>query len=971
MLDSESGAGWQVRKKRKRSYSSSSSEHESDASTHDLARQIVLEELDLETRIRQRLQETIQSRITWALLLQESLDRDNTNTTSIQRQGANDFQAAALDALEALEQPCLPLFSRELLPLPGPSLRLPSTTSTPAPSSLPSLTPPTRPDTRRTRRERPQHPVRPLVKLLFLRNTALSPPALAKLACPDCARTDFPSVQGLLNHCRLGHAREFGSHDDCIQTCAVPVPPDEREFVLAHGTELAEASLPGLRRLFEIAVGSATAHTPAPTPPPADAGAAKEDEGKAQVQRTSTVLSRTLGHHIDTPALAPFLGRTAKRRCIQVHDENAPVDIMGLTTTLGHEQRKVKPHWRMAYHHRSAARPALDMEEATSDGAALRDAASEMGAQMPLDAAGSRFHILARVSVTDRSLWLPQNRRPPAHPEHTHRWMLSVDSPSYSLHITAFLAKMTVTCLSSPPPASLIEPLEITAPPFAATSTTDRPFLARVALTWVGAQNPVMEVEHWVELDALKSASPAVGDEQVLDVELDRTTELLPARPAANRLAPALWERSVTPKTPAEKPNPQGPASRGAGAVSGVQQHHDSPHQDPPFANLLRSLLPRFPLTLQDIKGRGVPQVPYKLVASSAQFSALVPGRRKAIEWGRARALQAAYEHARQGSPAEAACEKLSTANVFCWLRDQGLSLRAPPEKANPPTDRAAGSGDQSIGAAENSKPSPPAIASLRSDATVAFGFCPSCGCNLGTHAPLGAPGPRVCCVAPGPVPRLPLLDVRAFLADAVGEEQAAPGPLRKHSGSFAWSARDLARAADPEMVAAVRGAVTSLRLPAFSCRGRSGDAAGRPGDGRTDSPALDDAERVAPYAFLSLAVRAFVHELVQRGVGVLREDVARAQARGQKQARGGEEREEGGAKDGSVVAVVLAPAHIVRGIQASSREARALQAVVSTFGFGVRPRAQIAMTPAAGVFVKPESSDDGGAVLAPQFEHV
>ncbi|TFY54519.1 hypothetical protein EVG20_g9669, partial [Dentipellis fragilis] len=747
MSDSESGTVRQVRKKRKRSYSSSSSEYESDASTHALARQIILEELDLETRIRQRLQETIQSRITWALLLQESLDRDSTNMTSIQRQGANDFQTAALDALEALEEPCLPLFSREILFLSDPPLRLPSTPSSPAPSSLPPLTPPTRPDTRRTRRDRPQHTARPLVKLLFLQNTALSPPALAKLACPDCARTDFPSVQGLLNHCRLGHAREFGSHDDCIQTCAVPVPPDEGEFVLAHGTELAEVNLPGLRRLFEIAVGSAKAH--APTPPSADV--AQEDEGKAQIQvlqkKMSTMLSRTLGHHIDTPALAPFLGRTAKRRCIQVHDENAPVDIMGATTVSGHEQKKVQPHWRMAYHHRSAARPALDMEDASSDGAVPRDAASGTGAQAPLDAAGSRFHILARVSVTDRSLWLPQNRRPPTHPEHTHRWMLSVDSPSYSLHITAFLAKMTVSCLSSPPPASLIEPLEITAPPFAATSTTDRPFLARVALTWVGAQNPVMEVEHWVELDALKSASPAVGDEQVLDVELDRTTELLPPRPAANGLAPALWERNVTSKTPAEKPNPQGSESRGAGAVSGTQHHQDSLSQDPrmcmffpvlPMANqtvypirypafaiILRSLLPRFPLTLRDIKSRGTPQVPYKLVASPAQFLALVPGRRKAIEWGRARTLQDAYEQARQGSKTtEANCEKLSTANVFCWLRDEGLSLRAPPEKATPLTNRTAGSGDQSIGAAEKSSLSPPAIA--RSDATVVFEFCPS-----------------------------------------------------------------------------------------------------------------------------------------------------------------------------------------------------------------------------------------------------
>jgi hypothetical protein len=41
-----------------------------------------------------------------------------------------------------------------------------------------------------------------------------------------------------------------------------------------------------------------------------------------------------------------------------------------------------------------------------------------------------------------------------------------------------------------------------------------------------------MEVEHWVELDPLHTSlvNPVLGEEQVLDVELDRHTELLPTR---------------------------------------------------------------------------------------------------------------------------------------------------------------------------------------------------------------------------------------------------------------------------------------------------------------------------------------------------------------------------------------------------------------------------------------------------------
>jgi hypothetical protein len=39
-------------------------------------RQVLAEELDLEIALRQRLSNTIESRITWALLLQESLMKD-------------------------------------------------------------------------------------------------------------------------------------------------------------------------------------------------------------------------------------------------------------------------------------------------------------------------------------------------------------------------------------------------------------------------------------------------------------------------------------------------------------------------------------------------------------------------------------------------------------------------------------------------------------------------------------------------------------------------------------------------------------------------------------------------------------------------------------------------------------------------------------------------------------------------------
>ena len=63
------------RKERETNSSMPSLKNEEDiAAPLAVARQLVLEELDLEIRLRQRLKETIESRIGWAACLQTSLN---------------------------------------------------------------------------------------------------------------------------------------------------------------------------------------------------------------------------------------------------------------------------------------------------------------------------------------------------------------------------------------------------------------------------------------------------------------------------------------------------------------------------------------------------------------------------------------------------------------------------------------------------------------------------------------------------------------------------------------------------------------------------------------------------------------------------------------------------------------------------------------------------------------------------------
>jgi hypothetical protein len=110
---------------------------------------------------------------------------------------------------------------------------------------------------------------------------------------------------------------------------------------------------------------------------------------------TSTHLSRTLGHHAETPDLAPFLGRASKRRGITAHAENIPVDIESGRGV------SVRRRWQKPLFHRSRARPALDVAIPVEEPAGRFTPNASSVTQ------GSRFHVVARVTISDRSLWVP------------------------------------------------------------------------------------------------------------------------------------------------------------------------------------------------------------------------------------------------------------------------------------------------------------------------------------------------------------------------------------------------------------------------------------------------------------------------------------------------------------------------------------------------------------------------------------
>ena len=88
---------------------------------------------------------------------------------------------------------------------------------------------------------------------------------MVKLICPVCSRGDFGSAQGFINHCRIGHGRNFSSHDQAAEQCGERVELDEHGAIV--GQELTiTPSTSFVHPLIRTARLNHSALSPGPTP---------------------------------------------------------------------------------------------------------------------------------------------------------------------------------------------------------------------------------------------------------------------------------------------------------------------------------------------------------------------------------------------------------------------------------------------------------------------------------------------------------------------------------------------------------------------------------------------------------------------------------------------------------------------------------------------------------------------------------
>lgn len=368
-------------------------------------RQVLTEQIDLEIGLKKRLAAAAQARLEWARLLRSSIDNpaagmsgllsacghfDIRSTDVNHGYSPNAFRDAALVAYENIEAPCHVISSTSSLP--------PSPFSNGKPQVLPAIIAPEAPRTRK----------RAILGLtqsssagpILFEDRSTARPVTLKLVCTDCSRSDFPTMQGLLNHCRLAHSRVYGTHDECIQATGVIVDGDEREALLASGVEVNTVHLPSLKSMFERAVGLA------PTIVSSPSEAALEGQSVEESLGISTHLSQTLGYHKDTPTLAPFLGKQAKRKCIHVYDDSGPIDVTSCDGTISLHTR-IPPFFKRRPRGDTDGDWSINLAalavEKTGDTDVPPSTLSE-----PLHSV-TRFHVTRRILVSDRSLYLPES----------------------------------------------------------------------------------------------------------------------------------------------------------------------------------------------------------------------------------------------------------------------------------------------------------------------------------------------------------------------------------------------------------------------------------------------------------------------------------------------------------------------------------------------------------------------------------
>jgi hypothetical protein len=469
-----------------------------------------------------------------------------------------------------------------------------------------------------------------------------------RVKCPVCGKERFQNKLGFVNHCRILHRLKFATWDDAALFCGVPVP--ETEVPLDDPSRLQPPILRPAQHTslhqnpHALAQQAASARARG-DPDDADAEERSEDASSSE----SAARPPPRAHELSEADPDADPDESSSRAGSGGHDGDG--DVSG-------EEREGEGEEEEA-----AAAAAAAAATGTED---AETAYLRCTARPTADPDLTRFHVRRRLLVGNTCERL--RGRTDSGDRATHKWLLYVRLPPEEaqgqdpdLAVGQLVRRVRFFLHQSYRPNHVVE---LTRPPFQLCRRGWGEFPVRLQLHFVAPEyNHPLDIVHPLRLvDSLAPGVQMLGHEAVVEIHLDRRT-----------LPPAL----LTPSTPTPAPTPApAPMPLPAGSLPSALERELGPGaavlERPEVRAVLEDAVARlFPVVRA--QAGGVRCAPYTVAVSEAAWAAYSPGKRRAIEWQRARALH------RLLLSRLPACPPVPPLLLLRWCRLLGHTPRRPP----------------------------------------------------------------------------------------------------------------------------------------------------------------------------------------------------------------------------------------------------------------------------------------------------
>ncbi|KAJ3141693.1 YEATS domain-containing protein 2 [Geranomyces variabilis] len=223
---------------------------------------------------------------------------------------------------------------------------------------------------------------------------------------------------------------------------------------------------------------------------------------------------------------------------------------------------------------------------------------------------GSRFYVKRRVLLGNVSKYLAPDKRDTGLEKYAFKWMIYLQGPSGDEDISPFVRKVRFYLHPDYRPFDVIE---VTDPPFRLTRYGWGEIPVRLQIYFADDRNKPVDLIHVLKLDKMKSGRQIPGSERFIDLELDRNTEFAEAR-----------QVEIAHKT----------------ELVAVGAESEASAKQEVLDRILHKLVKQFPII--HAPGSKSTNVPYSVAPSLSAYWSWVIGKRKAVEWARARLLSEA-----------------------------------------------------------------------------------------------------------------------------------------------------------------------------------------------------------------------------------------------------------------------------------------------------------------------------------------